>query len=214
MHDRGRKKASQRGKNSGVPSRRTLSEIVAQHGIDIGLHMQRSERDQTFCCLYEGCLKSYRAREDAVSHVFKHLNIRPYRCSQCEMTFSGRGDMKYHLVTHNKRFACDICTKVFATLPKLRVHSRIHTGDKPFVCDACGFRTNLASTLKSHKNIHGNARPYGCPVVGCTAAFTFAGQLRRHRELDHGENSERRSCQICCRSFKTSADLGKAFRTF
>ena len=196
------------GQNSVTP---TIAEILAEHGIDIGQHIQRSDLDQAYCCLREGCAKTYKARADAVSHVFKHLNLLPYRCSQCDMSFNGRGDLKYHRVTHNKRFACDACAKAFSTRQKLRVHTRTHTGEKPFVCDTCGFCTSLARNLNVHKNIHTRSRPYSCIVAGCAEMFTFPSQLRRHRELQHGENWENMECDICSHRSKTTADLGKAF---
>jgi KRAB domain-containing zinc finger protein len=54
-----------------------------------------------------------------------HTGERPYKCTECDRSFSSKGN--------------------------LQVHIRIHTGEKPFECNICGKCFSRPNTLKVHR---------------------------------------------------------------
>ena len=64
-------------------------------------------------------------------------------CSICgEM--KGKALMTKHMQTKHKinepekKLICEICSKAFARIQKLKEHTNSHTGAKPFLCKFCG----------------------------------------------------------------------------
>lgn len=86
-----------------------------------------SEQDPNthrWCCLFEGCGKTFGRRENIRSHVQTHLGDRQYRCNGCGKCFVRQHDLKRH--------------------------SKIHTGDKPYKCP-CGGGFARQDALTRHR---------------------------------------------------------------
>ncbi|CAM5082068.1 unnamed protein product [Eretmochelys imbricata] len=71
---------------------------------------------------------------DLIKHQRLQMGERPYRCSDCEKSFSRKSD--------------------------LTRHQRIHTGEKPYTCAPCGKSFSQNSSLTQHQRTHGGVKPY------------------------------------------------------
>ena len=87
--------------------------------------------------------------------------------------------------THRKRkFCCDFCGKMFATLRDLRVHLIYHKEPK-FICnfDGCSKKYFASNKFESHKKTHIDQRDFACQL--CDKKFSEFSNLKRHDLLVH-----------------------------
>ncbi|KAI5093590.1 zinc finger protein 850 [Silurus meridionalis] len=108
-------------------------------------------------------------------------------CQYCGKPFRNRGQMKRHMVVHQKDrprpYCCDLCGKCYSYAQVLEVHRRTHTGERPYHCKYCGRRFNQKGHLKEHERIHTGEKPFGCPI--CGKRFIQSSQVRKHVKYHH-----------------------------
>ena len=80
-------------------------------------------------------------------------NQKRFTCNQCQKTFSRKGNLATHKITHSgeKPYHCDICQKKFAQSNNLTDHRRIHTGEKPFHCEFCKKKISSSTRFTKHQ---------------------------------------------------------------
>lgn len=126
---------------------------------------------------------------DPCTHEALHGEItdKIVYCQYCGKPFGNRGQLKRHLVVHQKDrprpYRCDLCGKSYSYAQVLEVHRRTHTGERPYHCKFCGRRFNQKGHLKEHERIHTGEKPFGCPI--CGKRFIQSSQVRKHVSYHH-----------------------------
>ena len=84
-----------------------------------------------------------------------HAEVRPYRCSVCDIGFKLKVHLKKHnLYRHSEEYPCEcsICGKRFKDSSAVRLHERIHSTARPFQCLHCGKSFKTRENLWGHRN--------------------------------------------------------------
>ena len=57
-----------------------------------------------------------------------HLQLRPYKCKFCDLTFAKHGTLKDHQMRHTgeKAFHCEFCGKGFIQRAPWKAHRKTH----------------------------------------------------------------------------------------
>lgn len=96
-----------------------------------------------------------------------------------------------------KKFACEICKKMFLRPSALKVHMRIHNGVKPFQCTQCPRTFTQSGNLTVHLRKHSGERPFACTI--CLKRFSQSNSLRVHIRRHTGEKPYQ--CRECKKRF-------------
>ena len=80
---------------------------------------------------------------------------------------------------------------------------------KRFSCQECGKVCASLAALKIHGIVHSKETPFKCPI--CSKAFKYKYTLPKHMRLMHSENKEMRpfACTLCGKSFKSKSNLSE-----
>jgi transcription elongation factor Elf1 len=101
------------------------------------------------------CEKRFASAATLEKHLLVHAEIRPYRCSVCDIGFKLKVHLKKHnLYRHSEEYPCEcsICGKRFKDSSAVRLHERIHSSDRPFQCAHCGKSFKTRENLWGHRN--------------------------------------------------------------
>uniref|UniRef100_A0A6P7GII1 Zinc finger protein 724-like n=1 Tax=Diabrotica virgifera virgifera TaxID=50390 RepID=A0A6P7GII1_DIAVI len=137
-------------------------------------------------------------------------------CAECGLTFTNKYMQKRHFdnvhSNKDKKYACDICNRSFASMVYLNAHKRYHSGDRPHVCSFCGKGYITASDLYHHEKIHANKRNYRCEI--CPKAFNTSSDLYKHKMCVHMDRSQwKYTCDVCDKKFPLKINLDSHRKT-
>jgi FOG: Zn-finger len=121
----------------------------------------------------------------------RNRNEKRFKCDVCSKMFTRKYHLKIHHRVHTgeKPFTCAVCSKGFSRNEYLALHKRTHTGEKPYKCDLChtGFSRN--DVLTKHIRTHRiRSKPFLCGI--CQEAFSFKRALLRHKHIHRMERRE------------------------
>ncbi|XP_053578003.1 zinc finger protein 615 isoform X1 [Bombina bombina] len=136
---------------------------------------------------------------------------KPFVCTICERTFTGKSQLNRHQRTHTEErvYTCSECGKCFSHKPSLLYHYKTHTDEKPYICQICGKGFNDSSSLIAHRRTHTGEKPYVCP--DCGKGFTQKSSLVSHHRTHTGEKPF--VCQQCGKGFCQRSGLAVHLRT-
>ncbi|XP_004875259.1 zinc finger protein 22 [Heterocephalus glaber] len=143
--------------------------------------------------------------DSGLSRLRRSLDEKPYKCIECEKSFSQSSTLFQHQKIHTgkKSHKCADCGKSFFQSSNLIQHRRIHTGEKPYKCDECGERFKQSSNLIQHQRIHTGEKPYQCGE--CGRCFSQSSHLIQHQRTHTGEKPYQ--CSECGKCFSQSSHL-------
>ncbi|KAJ8913172.1 hypothetical protein NQ315_009009 [Exocentrus adspersus] len=159
------------------------------------------------------CNEAFLHLAEAKLHTLKHLQIKPYKCTEqgCSWQFYTLAKLMRHKETHlnNKNFICDIsgCKKTFSTIYNLNDHKRKHSKPATLPCTVktCNMLFQNEKQRRAHYKTHDNSdAPFHCSIGNCTKAFFTESVLEGHI----------RSCtQRGLENFCKFPNCGKTFAT-
>ncbi|KAE8752012.1 hypothetical protein FOCC_FOCC001174 [Frankliniella occidentalis] len=139
-------------------------------------------------CPNDGCTFQGTSVRDLTRHIRKHTGERPFKCTECEKTFTRRDKLSAHLRCHGnveKTFQCNVCEFACREHSSLIIHMRRHTDERPYKCQICDHKARTKSHLNVHLRKHTGDHPYKCKK--CGKAFTTSSDLTRHARLHTGD---------------------------
>ncbi|XP_031648633.1 zinc finger protein 239-like [Oncorhynchus kisutch] len=151
------------------------------------------------------CDKSFTRKGHLTIHSKIHTGEKSYLCKQCDKSFIQKGDLDRHTRVHtgDNPYQCKHCGKMFNQKGSLTIHSRIHTGEKPYQCKDCDKSFNQKMELILHMRVHTGERPYNCPV--CKKSYMALSYLRLHQRVHTGEKPYQ--CKECGKCFGYKGSL-------
>jgi hypothetical protein len=139
---------------------------------------------------------------------------RLHYCDQCDKSYSTRPCLISHRLTHTSskqspkqryerakqadesKRTCDVCSKVFCTVPKLKQHQQeVHTDTRDHKCSVCQERFKSRQLLQLHAAMH--TGKLDCPL--CDKTFKWKHSLDDHIRAHKGIRPY--ECDLCEASF-------------
>uniref|UniRef100_A0A182HHW1 Protein krueppel n=1 Tax=Anopheles arabiensis TaxID=7173 RepID=A0A182HHW1_ANOAR len=181
--------------------RRWLCSICGLFTLKYTKHMQKHIDPTPFACPH--CDKKMSDPCNMKRHfAVVHLKIVVAKCEECNLSFHGKPDYKWHMVrVHGQgdmtpRYKCQFCPKAFYFHTRMRVHmEQKHYEHRNYVCKICGMRfktkydgaiyiSSYLNALLVHKKIHSSEAHYQCRIPMCSRRFRSANGRRQH-EMTH-----------------------------
>lgn len=161
-------------------------------------------------------------------HKHSHGKSRPYRCSKCQLSFTGPSQLAEHMLSHREEsFPCDICNRVFPTKSSRVEHRKSHSNsgellpaavskeenekslsnaELKYRCGVCNERFRDPEELSEHGCFAAKERQYSC--LDCDKHFLHASHLKKHRAIHKVSWS---SCEYPCNQCNSSFSSSQEF---
>lgn len=182
-------------------------------------HPSRTKAIKKFKC--NQCKKTYSSAKSLKKHKLTCCpasieDDKSYNsCSVCNSTFRNKYLLNRHITNVHapeKRFKCDQCERLFASLVYLNAHKRYHSGERKHICNLCNKGYITTSDLYHHKKIHANERAYRCQL--CPKAFNTSSDLHKHKLCVHLDRSHwKYECIYCQKRFPLKTNLDTHTKT-
>jgi KRAB domain-containing zinc finger protein len=146
----------------------------------------RSARDGSGKLLCPLCYAALGNEQALRYHLYKHAQLRPYRCTACRAAFRTPSTLAAHMhVRHSaapsgasRQHVCSVCGIRASTSGKLKIHQEIHAAEKLYQCAVCAERFRQQSVLRVHEFIHTKQSAHRCGQ--CGRCFATKGLLGKY----------------------------------
>ncbi|XP_025987036.2 zinc finger protein 454 isoform X4 [Solenopsis invicta] len=156
----------------------------------------------------EICYITFDRKSKLTSHMFKHSNSRPHKCTICSKGFKTGAYLSRHMEIHDEPaqlHACTLCDFKARTKPYLKIHYiRKHTEDYNYSCEQCGKMFKVQSDYTTHMKDHDTE---SCVCDICGTSYPSKSSLYFHKHYKHKTKVKEFECQICRKRFKTQKNL-------
>uniref|UniRef100_A0A1Q3G1A8 Putative c2h2-type zn-finger protein n=1 Tax=Culex tarsalis TaxID=7177 RepID=A0A1Q3G1A8_CULTA len=142
-------------------------------------------------------------------HLRRHKGESKYPCQYCRTAYFTSNELKLHMsVVHLSLvdFQCNDCGLAFKNKKSLLLHARTHSEQRSYQCEECDMSFKTSAHLRRHHNNVHRAIKFSCTL--CTVSYGRKDKLRMHMERTHNIQTYF-PCDICLKSFSTSADLAE-----
>uniref|UniRef100_A0A336N6E3 CSON007547 protein n=1 Tax=Culicoides sonorensis TaxID=179676 RepID=A0A336N6E3_CULSO len=185
------------------PRRFSYNSALIAHSIT---HLPEDQRNSHSC---SECGKTYCSSGRLTSHInLAHSkNGEEFICHLCQKKFTSKGNLSYHLTTHQPNLhsmQCKVCLKWLKNKICLRKHMIQHS-EKKFKCHLCSeYQTVNKQCLVNHIRIkHSEEKRFACEV--CEKSFKLKNTLMNH--LRQHSKEQPYSCEFCSRKFTSSGNF-------
>jgi Zinc finger, C2H2 type len=143
---------------------------------------------------------------------YKHIKKIKYpdRRFECRFCLFSRPFYSYvlrhvkgvHLRDHQFQCSFQGCGQSFQFRHKLKMHSRVHSGEAPYQCEICNQSFKYSHNLTEHLKIHleTSENKYSCPYSGCSRGCRTTSSLKIHIRKVHTKDYEYQ-CFQCFQKF-------------
>lgn len=191
--------------------------------INISKHILRYSVANPIKCDNKTFRKMKFAEKSAVTKRLIHTGEKTYMCDICCERFTGKGDLRKHLIIHTdqKKWAekdalgrhcrvsleklqpCQSCKKIFARQSAHTNRLLMRTVKKSFSCHICNKAFAGKDTLRRHLLVHKGKTPQTCNF--CEKKFSHKRALAKHLRLIH--NVDPYSNYTCDKTIAGEIDL-------
>lgn len=157
------------------------------------------------------CNKQYPRLDKCQVHIWSHLEMKPYKCTECNFTTVTITNIRCHIRKCHlklKPFTCDICSNKYGTSVLLDEHMNTHTGLKPFNCKYCNYKSASRQVLNYHLSSHKTTKDITCDI--CKNKFYSKSRLRAHI-VTHNKDKNL-MCKYCSHYFSTIEAVDKHYK--
>lgn len=137
------------------------------------------------------------------------------KCNICDATFKNKYLLKRHIKNVHataKPYKCDQCEGSFTSQVYLNAHKRYHNKERAYICSYCGKGFITTSDLNHHEKIHKETRNYACKQ--CPKAFKTSSDLYKHKMCVHGDKNQwKHVCKYCDKRFPLKINLDTHVKT-
>ncbi|XP_034944297.1 zinc finger protein 557-like [Chelonus insularis] len=186
-------------KHSSVEKKKKLtSRLIERNKLD-------KEKDVHKC---EICGMNFDRKSKLISHMFKHSNLKPYKCNICLKVFKTNTYLSKHMEIHDESsqyYSCSVCDFQARSKSYLKVHYiRKHTQEYKFNCVQCGKMFKVQSDYTTHMKDHDME---SCVCDICGGSYSNKSSLYFHKHYKHVSTIKEFECSTCKKRFKNQKNL-------
>ncbi|XP_046453052.1 transcription factor IIIA-like isoform X2 [Daphnia pulex] len=144
-------------------------------------------------CTHEDCSAAFGKPSRLVQHERIHSGERPFKCEQCEQSYTRSFHLKRHVSTVHEQLAVEMflcpkenCGKQFVSRQKMKVHHENAHSANSLKCPTCEKTFKKNQQLKIHQYQHTGILPYVCDYEGCGKRFLMPSRLKGHAKIHKG----------------------------
>ena len=160
-------------------------DFTSRNSLHNHLATHNSSELRLFLC--DLCGHSFKTRKDLSKHASLHDSSKHKTCQECGMTFKTSFHLKRHSLTRHSNirpYKCTECDMNFARKDKLKQHQAKHINHPLYQCGKCSKGFYRKEHLKDHEiSKHSKEYPFSCEH--CNKGFVHSKDLHRHIRVRH-----------------------------